>query len=780
LGDQMSQLDDAQLDYILGVIQDEDTPEDDALEVAFPIFQDSFHVTDDQEEEFREKLKLIIKKIKKPTSQVENNTEKKILSAPVNLAKIAKTLEDQVEAQLKNEMPAEININKMMEAKDTESVIDVSLSEEAQRERTKNIKKDIKREKKAIVREKRQALLRDEIIKKLSNKPVKLHAQPSDGNRQKDIRLENVSMVLGSLELLKDVSITLAEGRKYGLIGRNGMGKTTFLKHLASHAFPGIPSHLQILHIEQEVEASSDSVLQTILATDIEREELLAEEKELQYILDHEEKITSLKNEMDKRENKNNEGNGTAPQDGTTPQEGNNTTSPPLPDMSPLEKKILEDEFGHFEMTIDERNQRLAEIFQRLHEIDSDSAPARAAAILAGLGFTPEMQKQSTTFFSGGWRMRVALAQALFIGPDILLLDEPTNHLDLHAVLWLEDYLIEWNRTLVVVSHDRDFINNVVTDVVLIENKKLTRFKGNYDDYEKQKAELLRSQMKAQEAQEKEVAHLQEFIDKNRVRASTAKMAQSRMKKLEKMEMITINLPKDPTYNFTIPEPDLLQQPIFTIQDLSFGYEKNRILYTGVNVSISMNCRAALVGANGVGKSTFLKLVMGQLEPISGQVKLNPKATIARFTQHHQDQLDMKLSPLDWFKDMYPTTKPQDIRKHLGRFGIAGNLALQPIYSLSGGQKSRVAFAHVTWKKPQLLLLDEPTNHLDMETIDCLIRALNEFTGAVLIVSHDAHLISAVCDEIWVCENRQIRVFNGDFDDYRKMVSIQQHNAVKK
>jgi ATP-binding cassette subfamily F protein 3 len=284
--------------------------------------------------------------------------------------------------------------------------------------------------------------------------------------------------------------------------------------------------------------------------------------------------------------------------------------------------------------------------------------------------------------------------------------------------------------------------------------------------------------LKQQEAQEKEVAHLQQFIDKNKVRASTAKMAQSRMKKLEKMEMVVVNLPKDPTYNFTIPEPDLLQQPIFTIQDLAFGYEKNRILYTGVNVSIAMNSRAALVGANGVGKSTFLKLVMGQLEPISGQVKLNPKATIARFTQHHQDQLDMKLSPLDWFKDMYPTAKPQDIRKHLGRFGVSGNLALQPIYSLSGGQKSRVAFAHVTWKKPHLLLLDEPTNHLDMETIDCLIRALNNFTGGVLIVSHDAHLISTVCDEIWVCENRQIRVFNGDFDDYRKMLSIQQHNTM--
>jgi len=267
---------------------------------------------------------------------------------------------------------------------------------------------------------------------------------------------------------------------------------------------------------------------------------------------------------------------------------------------------------------------------------------------------------------------------------------------------------------------------------------------------------------------------MQEYIDKNKVRAATAKMAQSRMKKLAKMEVIP-EIMNDPTFTFSFPESDDVSGAIVSILDVGFGYTKENLLYKGVSLNVDMQSRIALVGPNGAGKSTLLKLILGELEAVEGFVKLNGKARIARFTQHHVDQLDLKKTPLQWFQGMYPETKHQDIRKHLGQMGITGNLALQPIYSLSGGQKSRVAFAHITWKKPHLLLLDEPTNHLDMDTVDALIRACNSWNGGLLIVSHDEHMISTVCDTIWVCANKQVGVFNGDFDDYKKSLMKQEN-----
>jgi len=287
------------------------------------------------------------------------------------------------------------------------------------------------------------------------------------------------------------------------------------------------------------------------------------------------------------------------------------------------------------------------------------------------------------------------------------LLDEPTNHLDLHAVIWLEEYLSSWNRTIITVSHDRDFLNSICTDVVHLDKKMITKYKGNYDEFEKQRIENIKTQNRNAESQLKERAHLQAFVDKNRAKAATAKMAQSRVKMLARMEVVHSISEKDSTFTFTIPQPDEIAGNLVTLIDVSYGYSKEKILYTGINANVQMNSRVALVGDNGVGKSTLLKLILQEMEPMAGVAKLNPKCKVARFTQHHMDQLDGKKSPLQWFKDMYPTTPPQEIRKHLGGMGITGSLALQPIYSLSGGQKSRVAFAHCTWQKPHLLLLDE-------------------------------------------------------------------------
>ena len=618
----------------------------------------------------------------------------------------------------------------------TNPSIEIGVSIEEAINRVKNEKRLIKKEKQYQVAEKRFALEREEILSKLSNKPVKIHPRGDrDLGRIKDIKLEGVSMALGSLELLTDINVTFSEGRKYGLIGRNGQGKTTFLKHIAGHAFPGIPKGLQILHIEQEVEISDIPVIDIVLACDIERSALQKESKIL----------TAMSEENS-------------------------------PDVELIPKSEEEDEFGVLDMSPDERGQRLGEIYNRWTEIDGDRAPSIASTILSGLGFLPEMQIKPIKSFSGGWRMRVSIAQALFIDPDILLLDEPTNHLDLLSVLWLEDYLQSYSKTLIMVSHDRDFLNNVATDIIHLYNKRIIRYKGNYDAFEKQLAEHLKTQQKQHATQEKEIAGLQKFIDKNRARASTAKMAQSRVKRLEKI-IIVPEIMNDPQFFWSFPEPDLLTGPLIQFIDATFAYKDGAAIYENLNFNITMETRVVLVGANGIGKSTLLKLMFGDLEPSSGMIKKNPKAKIARFTQHHVDQLDLKKTPLQWFQELYPTAKVQDLRKHLGKMGLSGTLQLQPIFSLSGGQKSRVALANITFVKPQLLLLDEPSNHLDMDTIESLIRALNNYEGGVVIVSHDEHLITSVCDDLWICENKRVIFHQGDFDDYKKALLKKKGNT---
>jgi len=370
--------------------------------------------------------------------------------------------------------------------------------------------------------------------------------------------------------------------------------------------------------------------------------------------------------------------------------------------------------------------------------------------------------------------MRVALARALFIQPDLLLLDEPTNHLDLFACLWLENYLLQWQKTLVIVSHQRDFLNAVATDIILLHSKKLDYYRGNYDAYERVRNERLRQQQKAHEAQQTQRKHIQAFVDRFRYNAKRAKMAQSRIKKLEKMELIA-EVINDPAVILSFSEPEQLNPPILQFQDVSFGFAPNRLLFKNLNLGIDMDSRIALVGPNGVGKTTFLRLLSGELEPTSGRAIRHGKLRFARFSQHFVDQLDLNLSPLEAFMAKYPGLQQQTVRAFLGRFGLSGELALRTINTLSGGQKCRVVFAIIAWPNPQILLLDEPSNHLDIDTVDSLCQALNEFRGGILMVSHDARLISHVCEEIWYFDgddegDKDVKVFDGDFDDYKRQV----------
>ncbi|KAL2613889.1 hypothetical protein R1flu_025581 [Riccia fluitans] len=568
------------------------------------------------------------------------------------------------------------------------------------------------------------------------------HGGVGEGNVPKDIRLENFSISLGGKELINSATVTLAYGRRYGLVGRNGTGKTTLLKHMAMHAIDGIPKNCQILHVEQEVVGDETTVLQCVLNCDVERTSLLEEEAQLAQQRDP--ATTSTAAEV--------KANGSAL-------------------LKAAESNGVDKEKAG-EQPKDAVSERLAQIYKRLEQIDAYSAEARAASILAGLSFTSEMQQRKTKTFSGGWRMRVALARALFIEPDLLLLDEPTNHLDLHAVLWLENYLLKWPKTLIVVSHAREFLNTVVTDVLHLHSQVITVYKGDYDTFERTRDERLRNQQKAHEANERTRSHIQAFVDKFRYNAKRASLVQSRIKALERIGHVDAVI-NDPDYKFEFPTPeDKPSAPIISFSDATFGYPGGPILFKNLNFGIDLDSRLAMVGPNGIGKSTLLKLISGELEPISGTVFRSAKVRMAVFSQHHVDGLDLSSTPLLYMMKCFPGVPEQRLRSHLGSFGISGNLALQAMYTLSGGQKSRVAFSKITFNKPHILLLDEPSNHLDLDAVEALIGGLALFQGGVLMVSHDEHLISGSVDELWVVSDGKATPFHGTFKEYKKTLKV--------
>ena len=413
---------------------------------------------------------------------------------------------------------------------------------------------------------------------------------------------------------------------------------------------------------------------------------------------------------------------------------------------------------------------RIAEVHTRLADIDAHSAPARAASILAGLGFDEAEQSRPCSEFSGGWRMRVSLAAALFAQPDLLLLDEPTNHLDLEATMWLQTYLAAWPGTLVVISHDRNLLNTVVSEIAYLHDLKLQRYVGGYDRFERTRREQLTVQTKMQARQQSERRRIEAFVNRFRAQATKARQAQSRIKMLARMEPIAAAL-EERTVVFRFPQPNSLPPPIVALDAAAVGYAGDTPVLGQLNLRIDMDDRIGLLGANGNGKSTLVKLLAGHLTTMAGSLHTPRDLRIGYVGQDQADTLDPDATPLTLMRRRLEKDPDSKVRAHLGGFGFAQEKAETPVAALSGGEKARLLFAMMSVEAPHLMLLDEPTNHLDVDAREALVQALNDYEGAVVLVSHDPHLVDLVCDRLWLVADGTCDPFDGDLDDYRRHLS---------
>ena len=521
------------------------------------------------------------------------------------------------------------------------------------------------------------------------------------------IRFNQFSLSRGVKPLFEATSFALNPGEKAGLVGANGAGKSTLFA---------------VLRGELHADAGDVSLPPTWRIAHVAQDTPAAEKSALEYTLD-----------------------GDA-------------------DLREVEARIAAAERAH-------DGEALAHEHAAFADVDGYTAPARAEALLLGLGFTLAQTRESVASFSGGWRMRLNLAQALMCRSDLLLLDEPTNHLDLDAIVWLEDWLHRYPGTLIVISHDREFLDSVCNVTLHLENRRVTRYGGNYSQFEILRAQQLALQQSAYEKQQKTVAHLQSFIDRFKAKATKARQAQSRMKALEKMELIAPAHVASP-FTFEFREPDAAPNPMLVMEDVRCGYRGDGgdidiPILEGVTLSIQNGQRIGLLGANGQGKSTLVKTLAGTLEPLAGSMHQGRGLVIGYFAQHQLETLRPDDSPLAHLARIAPDAREQVLRDFLGGFNFSGDMASAPIAPFSGGEKARLALALIIWQKPNLLLLDEPTNHLDLETRHALTMALAQFEGTLILVSHDRHLLRASTDQFMLVAHHRVEPFDGDLDDYR-------------
>jgi len=516
------------------------------------------------------------------------------------------------------------------------------------------------------------------------------------------IKLKNLSLRRGLKELLKDANLTLNPGYKVGLIGANGVGKSTLFALLMGqlHADAGsaeLPAQWEIAHVAQETPALQQSALD--------------------FVLDGDHGLRALEAQLALAEQS---GDGNA--------------------------------IGH--------------LHGELAHIDGYRAPARAARLLDGLGFATEKQNLPVASFSGGWRMRLNLAHALMCRSDLLLLDEPTNHLDLETVLWLEDWLKGYSGTLLMISHDRDFLDSICSHIVEVANQSTTLYTGNYTQFEGMRAERLSRQQTDYDKQQRQIAHLESFITRFKAKASKATQAQSRVKALEKLERITPAHVQSP-FDFSFAAPDSLPNPLLRLDHATAGYGNTTIL-SQLSLSVEAGARIGLLGVNGAGKSTLVKILAGEMPPLSGECIASPKLKIGYFAQHQLEILRVDESPLWHLQKRAPNAREQELRSFLGGFNFRGDDVNSKVGPMSGGEKARLALALIVWERPNLLLLDEPTNHLDLEMRHALTMALQDFVGALLVVSHDRALLEATTDSFWLVADGTVHPFEGDLEGYRQ------------
>jgi ATP-binding cassette, subfamily F, member 3 len=518
------------------------------------------------------------------------------------------------------------------------------------------------------------------------------------------LTINDLSLRIAGRLLLDHASLSLPEGAKAGLVGRNGTGKTTLFRAITGDLSSetgsiSLPKNTRIGQVAQEAPGTEDPLIEIVLAADTERAALLAEEK---------------------------------------------TASDPS---------------------------RIAEIHIRLADIDAHSAEARAATILAGLGFDAEAQRRPASSFSGGWRMRVALAAVLFAQPDLLLLDEPTNYLDLEGTLWLENYVSKYPHTVLLISHDRDLLNRAVNSIVHLDQKKLTFWRGGYDQFERQRSEQLELQEKSRVKQEAQRKHLQSFVDRFRAKASKARQAQSRIKALEKMKPISAMV-DDSVKPFSFPEPvKTVASPIVALEKVSVGYQPGKPILNKLSLRIDADDRIALLGANGNGKSTFAKLLAARLKSDTGTMTVAPGLKVSIFAQHQLDDLRPEENAYEHVRRMMPDAPESKVRARVAQFGLTTEKMNTPAKDLSGGEKARLLMGLSAFDGPNLFILDEPTNHLDIDSREALMVALNDFPGAVILISHDRHLIEATADRLWLVKDGSVQPFDGDMADYRQIVT---------
>ncbi|KAI9814492.1 MAG: hypothetical protein M1832_005898 [Thelocarpon impressellum] len=563
--------------------------------------------------------------------------------------------------------------------------------------------------------------------------PLQLGSNALGAAKSKDIKLDGLDVSIGGLRILSDTTLTLAYGRRYGLVGQNGIGKSTLLRALSRREL-AVPTHITILHVEQEITGDDTPALQAVLDADVWRKHLLAEQERITR------ELAALETERAS-----------------------------LADTSSDAERI--------DRRREDLDTTLSDVHAKLSEMESDKAEPRAASILAGLGFSTERQQFATKTFSGGWRMRLALARALFCEPDLLLLDEPSNMLDVPSITFLSNYLQGYPSTVLVVSHDRAFLNEVATDIVHQHSERLDYYKGsNFDAFYATKEERRKTAKREYDNQMVQRAHLQTFIDKFRYNAAKSSEAQSRIKKLEKMPVLEAP-ESEYTVHFKFPEVEKMSPPIIQMSGVSFGYSPDKPLLRNVDLDVQLDSRIGIVGPNGAGKTTVLKLLIGQLQPTSGLISQNPRLRVGFFAQHHVDGLNMNMSAVSFMAKNYPGKADEEYRRHLGAFGITGMTGLQKMEFLSGGQKSRVAFACLSLTNPHILVLDEPSNHLDIEAMDALSAALRTFQGGVLMVSHDVTMLQTVCSSLWVCDGGTVEKFPGDVAAYKRRITAQADGA---